>query len=194
MREGHNLSAFERNRTFLNVGGKHFIDVSYLTSADSQGDGRAVVAGDFRNTGQMDLAVRQIGGGPFLLFENRFPKRNYLKISLLGKDSNRLGIGARIIAQVGDLKITREMFPVNSYQSQAAAIVHIGLNQATAVDRLDIRWPSGEAYSFKNVRGNRHILVREAHKHDASAITTVVPGQTMLTKYDGLPRSSTSQK
>ena len=178
VREGHNLSAFERNRTFLNVKGKHFMDVSFLTSADSQGDGRAVVAGDFRNTGQMDLAVRQVGGGAFLLFENRFPKQNYLKISLLGRSSNRLGIGARIIATVNGMEITRELFPVNSYQSQAAAIVHIGLAQASEVSRLRIRWPAGQTQEFDKVKGNRHIIIDES-KEGGAAISTVVPGRPL---------------
>ncbi|HEY8504476.1 MAG TPA: hypothetical protein VIL46_07830, partial [Gemmataceae bacterium] len=53
--DGHNLSAFERNRTWLNLNGSAFLDLSFLTGTDSDGDGRAVVAGDFRNTGQQDL-------------------------------------------------------------------------------------------------------------------------------------------
>src|SRR5262249_56188541 len=82
---GHNLSAFERNRTWMNVGGKNFLDVSFLTGADSDGDGRSVVACDFRNNGRLDLIVRQAGGGPLLLFENNFPQRHYLKVSLRGR-------------------------------------------------------------------------------------------------------------
>ena len=46
----------------MNLGGQDFLDISYLTGADSDGDGRSVVAGDFRNTGQMDLVVRQATG------------------------------------------------------------------------------------------------------------------------------------
>ena len=71
---GHNLSAFERNRAYLNVKGQDFLDISHLTGADSDGDGRAVVAADFRNVGMLDLIVRQAGGGPLLLFENRLPR------------------------------------------------------------------------------------------------------------------------
>src|SRR5947209_4016970 len=90
--QGHNLSAYERKRTFLNVRGKDFLDISYLTGADGDGDGRTVVAGDFRNNGRLDLVLRQSGGGPVLLYENRFPQRNYLKITLRGTRSNRLGV------------------------------------------------------------------------------------------------------
>ena len=62
---GHNLSAYERNRVFLNLQGKDFLDISHLTGADSEGDGRAVVAADFRNVGmlrQQPLTVEPLPG------------------------------------------------------------------------------------------------------------------------------------
>ncbi len=62
--KGHNLSAYERKRTFLNVrgpdGGRNFLDISFLTGADSDGDGRSIVAGDFRNNGKLDLVLRHL--------------------------------------------------------------------------------------------------------------------------------------
>src|SRR5215831_13450096 len=89
VQRGHNLSAYERKRAYLNVRGQDFLDISYLTGADRDGDGRCVVAGDFRNNGRLDLVVRQVGGGPVLLYENNFPQRHYLKVSLRGHQSNR---------------------------------------------------------------------------------------------------------
>src|SRR5436305_14203007 len=97
---GFNLSCYERNRVFLNVKGKDFLEISHLTGADSDGDGRAVVVADFRNTGMQDLVVRQAGGGPLLLYENRLPRKHYLEVSLRGDASNRQGIGARVTAVV----------------------------------------------------------------------------------------------
>ena len=104
---GHNLSAFERKRAYLNVadpdGGRNFLDISYLTGADGDGDGRSIVAADFRNNGQLDLVLRQVGGGPIFIYENHFPQRHYLQVSLRGHrdpearvTSNRFGIGARL--------------------------------------------------------------------------------------------------
>ena len=94
----HNLSGYERNRTYLNVAGKNFVEVSFVSGTDTDGDGRCVVPFDFNNDGRQDLIVRQVGGGPLKLFENNFPKQNWLRVSLRGVQSNRLGIGARIVA------------------------------------------------------------------------------------------------
>lgn len=161
VRERHNLSAFERNRAFLNVEGRAFLDISHLTGADSDGDGRAVVAADFRNSGMLDLVVRQAGGGPLLLFENRLPRKHYLTVSLRGHASNRQGIGARLTAQVGGKQVVRELYPANGYCSQGPTSVHFGLGDASTVERLTIRWPSGKLQELKGLKADRHILVDE---------------------------------
>jgi hypothetical protein len=188
IQQGYNLSAYERKRTYWNVpgkvGGRDFVDISFLTGTDNDGDGRAVIAGDFRNNGQLDLLVRQVGGGPVLLYENHFPKRHYLKVSLRGKPgpsaptSNRLGIGARLIAEVKGQKIVREMNPINSYRSQMPNIVHFGLGEATTVDRLLIQWPSGLKQELMQLPADRHIVVSE-DRMGSSAVETVVPGKVI---------------
>lgn len=159
---GHNLSAYERKRAFLNARGKAFLEISHLTGADNDGDGRSVVAADFFNTGRLDLIVRQVGGGPLMLYENRFPQKHYLKLSLRGHKSNRQGIGARITATANGLTQLREMYPYNTYRSQAPNIVHFGLGAADTVDRLTIRWPSGKVQKLRDVKADRHVLVDEA--------------------------------
>ncbi len=178
VRQGHNLSAYERKRTFLNVRGRDFLDISALTGADSDGDGRCVVAGDFRNNGQLDLVLRQTGGGPVLLYENRFPRRHYLEVSLRGHTSNRLGIGARLTAVAGGQTLVRELYPLNCFSSQMPSRVHFGLGDAAQVERLTIRWPSGREQHFTNLAADRHIVVDEAQEGEA-AVATVVPGQTI---------------
>jgi hypothetical protein len=188
IRHGHNLSCFERNRAYLNVRGGAFVDISHLTGADSDGDGRSVVAGDFRNNGQLDLVVRQAGGGSLLLYENRFPRRHYLEVSLRGGQSNRQGIGARLTATVGGTppagqtspgrprSLVRELYPLNSFRSQMPNVVHFGLGDATRVDRLTICWPSGRVQELTGVAADRHIVVDE-DKDGSAAVQTVVPGR-----------------
>jgi hypothetical protein len=176
--QGHNLSAFERKRTFLNVRGQDFLDISFLTGADGDGDGRSVVAGDFRNVGRMDLVVRQVGGGPLLYYENGFPQRHYLKVSLRGRTSNRQGIGARLTATAGGLRQVRELYPINTYRSQMPNLVHFGLADAERVEELTIRWPSGTVQVLKDLAADRHIVIEEGKEGEA-AVEPVVPGQTI---------------
>jgi hypothetical protein len=176
---GHNLSAFERNRVFLNAKGKDFFDISHLTGADSDGDGRSVVAADFRNVGMQDLLVRQAGGGPLLLYENRLPRKSYLAVSLRGRASNRRGIGARLVAVVNGQQQVRELYPANGFMSQAPGIVHFGLGDAEKVDSLTIRWPSGGVQVLKGLRGNRHVVVEEGTEgtRQPPAVSAISPSR-----------------
>ncbi len=183
---GHNLSCYERNRAYLNVAGTNFLEISSLTGADSDGDARCAVAADFRNDGRLDLVVRQVGGGALLLFENQFTPRHYLKVSLRGTKSNRLGIGARLVATVQGRKIVRELYPHNSYRSQSPSHVHFGLGDRLGdrlgdldkVDRLEIHWPSGVVQALTDLKADRHIIVEEGKEGD-DAVETVTPGQTI---------------
>jgi len=172
---GHNLSAFERKRTFLNLHGKDFVDISFLTGTDGDADGRAVAVGDFSNNGRQDIVMRQAGGGPLVFFENHFPQKHYLEVSLRGTKSNRLGIGARLVAHVQGQQLVREMYPQNTFASQMPNIVHFGLGSAMQVDRLTIQWPSGEKQVLDSVAADQHIAVDEGK----SEVHTVMPG----TKY-----------
>jgi hypothetical protein len=149
-----------------------------LTGADRDGDGRSVVAGDFRNDGRLDLVVRQVGGGPVLLFENRFPKAHYLTVSLRGRASNRLGIGARLTATVAGRELTRELYPENTFHSQMPSRVHFGLGDAGKVDRLTVRWPSGTVQTFDDLAADRHVVITE-DRTGPGAVEAVTPGQTI---------------
>lgn len=168
----HNLSAFERNRTFLNLGAARFADISFHSGMDSDGDGRSAFEADLDGNGMQDLVVRQAGGGPLRLFLNRFPPRHYLRVSLRGTRSNRLGVGARLTAQTGARKLVRELFPANTFASQAPCQVYFGLGDAARVDRLTIRWPSGRVQEVSDIAADQHIRVEEG-----GAATTIAPAE-----------------
>ncbi|MEJ6579999.1 MAG: CRTAC1 family protein [Akkermansiaceae bacterium] len=159
--ERENLSSYERNRTFLNLDGKSFIDVSFASGADIDSDSRSVVAADFDRDGATDLLVGSVGGGSLRLFLNRFPKANYSRIRLEGSGSNRAGIGARLTATVGARKLVRDLFPQNGFMGQGPAEITLGLGDATAIDRLEVRWPSGKTQVYENLAANQYFLLKE---------------------------------
>jgi len=159
-----NLSAFERNRTFLNLDGNSFIDVSFASGADIDSDSRSVVAADFNLDGATDLLVGSVGGGSLRLFLNRFPKANYSRIRLEGSESNRAGIGARLTATVGAQKLVRDLFAHNGFMGQGPAEIIFGLGDATAIDRLEVRWPSGKTQVYDHLAANKYFLLKEEPK------------------------------
>lgn len=162
--ERENLSSFERNRTFLNLDGNSFIDVSFASGADIDSDSRSVVAADFNRDGATDLLVGSVGGGSLRLFLNRFPKANFSRIRLEGSGSNRAGIGARLTATVERQKLIRDLFPQNGFMGQGPAEIILGLGDAKVIDRLEVRWPSGKTQIYKNLAANRYFLLKEDPK------------------------------
>ena len=157
----HNLSAYERNQVYLNLGDRGFVNVGALTSADSQGDGRGVLIADVNGDLQPDLIVRQSGGGPLVVYANRFPPRSRLEVSLEGTTSNRMGVGATVIAEIGQRRLARQLFPQNNFVTSQDCRVRFGLGDAQKVDRLVIRWPSGTVQEHREVPVGVHIRVRE---------------------------------
>ena len=81
---GYNLSAFERNRLYVNHDGRSFVDASYATGTDIDADSRSVVTADFDRDGAPDLLVASAGGGPLRLFRNDFPRAGRVRIELEG--------------------------------------------------------------------------------------------------------------
>ena len=156
-----NLSAYEPNGVFLNLDGTRFADIGFLSNADSRGDGRAAAACDITGDGMPELFVRQVGGGPLLVYRNRFPQANWLTVSLEGTRSNRAGIGARMACTAGGRTVRRELYPVISFLSQTPPQVTFGLGKVDRIDKLEIRWPSGQVDVLNDLPINRHVRVRE---------------------------------
>lgn len=151
-KRGDNLSAFEPNKLFLNVDGKRFMDASFASHADIDSDSRSVMVGDFDKDRAPDLLVGSVGGGPLRLFLNRFPREHHrININLLGVESNRSAIGARVTIEAGDRTIVRDHFSANGFMGQSPARLNVGVGSATTVDKLTIRWPTGKHQIFHDI-------------------------------------------
>ncbi len=171
---GNNLSAYERNRLFLNLGGEGFLDASFASDADIDSDSRAVIVADFDRDGASDLLVGSVGGGPLRLFLNRFPRTNRrIRLELTGVQSNRRGVGSRIEIEIGKRKIVRDLFPSNGGTGQGPVESLIGLGRAERIDRLSVRWPSGHVQRFENLPVDSEIEITEGQsKYVATALPT----------------------
>ncbi len=70
-------------------------------------------------------------------------------------------MGARLIATVSGRELTRELYPLNSFHSQTPSRVHFGLGDATRIDRLTVRWPSGTVQTIDDLAADRHVVITE---------------------------------
>lgn len=161
-RLGHNLSAYETNRLFINIEGRDFVDASFASQADIDSDSRSVIAADMNGDHAVDLLVGSVGGGPLRLFSNRITTTNHrVKIELVGVESNRLAVGTRVIVRCGTREVTRDLFPANGFMGQSPLELLIGVGQAAQIDEISIRWPTGKVQRFENLPVDCHLTFTE---------------------------------
>lgn len=158
---GDNLSAYERNRLFLNIDGEQFIDGSFASGVNIDSDSRSAMVGDFDGNLTPDLLVASVGGGPLRLFLNRTDTTGRLTLRLVGTDSNRTGLGAKVALETGDRKIVREVFAANGFMGHSPPVLYLGTGGQDEVSRLTVTWPSGETQEFTHVPTNRQVSLIE---------------------------------
>src|SRR5260221_10628028 len=68
---------------------------------------------------------------------------NWVQLKLIGVKSNRDAIGARVTLKAGGQTQIREVNGGKGYSGQSSLRLHFGIWQATRIDSVEIRWPSG---------------------------------------------------
>jgi enediyne biosynthesis protein E4 len=123
--------------------------------------GRTLAAGDIDNDGDLDLLVTNNGAEAELLRNELGPGPNALMVKLVGVASNRSAVGARLRVTAAGKTYLREVKAGSSYLGQNDLRQHVGLAQAMAAERVEIRWPSGAAESLIGVSGGQVVTVTE---------------------------------
>ncbi len=113
--------------------------------------GRGLAAADFDNDGNIDFIVENLDGEPVLLHNKGISGAHWVSFELAGTKSNRLALGARVTIHSGSMTQTDEVRSGGSYLSQNDFRIHFGLAQATRIDSVEVRWPSGKLEEFKGL-------------------------------------------
>ncbi len=159
--KGRSLSGYQQKRVWINDGAGQFKEVSQLVGATDRFDGRSVALADFDNDGALDAVVAN-QNGPLLLYKNQVDPRNkWIEFSLSGRSSNRSAIGAEVRVFWNGQEQVQEVSGGSGFCSQNQRRLHFGLGKTTAIDRVEIRWPSGHMQEISSPALNRIHEIQE---------------------------------
>ncbi|MBI4475107.1 MAG: ASPIC/UnbV domain-containing protein [Acidobacteria bacterium] len=81
---------------------------------------------------------------------------------MIGRRSNRNGIGARIELTAGNTRMMREVTAGGSYLSSGDMRVHFGLGMSTTAVTITIHWPSGNVQTIEGITPRQLLTVDES--------------------------------
>jgi hypothetical protein len=181
------LATLAPNRMFKNIGGREFAEITASSHTGNLQKGHGVACGDWDRDGNVDIFIEMggvVAGDMYhnILLQNPGHDNHWLTVKLVGQQTNRAAIGAR-------LKVVATAVAENSPPSQGGAsggsiddkeiVVHrhissgssfganpleqtIGIGKADRIERLEIQWPtSGTTQVFRDVAVDQAIKITE---------------------------------
>jgi enediyne biosynthesis protein E4 len=152
---------------YHNLGNGKFQDISKssgpgITLAEPS---RGLAVGDLWNDGRLEAVVNNMNDHPMVLVNLAKNANHWLGVRLVGVQSNRDGIGARVKVHAGERTWVDEVRSGSSYDSSNDLRLHFGLGQRSKVEWIEVRWPNGRTELFDGGDADRLVTLREGSGH-----------------------------
>ena len=145
------FDALAPNIAYRNDGAGGFADVTFAAGLGHMQKGHGVAFGDLDGDGDQDVFM-QVGGFypsdgfPNALYQNPANANRWLTVRLVGVQSNRPGIGARVRVDVetagGDERSVHALVGSGGSFGASSLQQEIGLGDATAIKAVEVWWPA----------------------------------------------------
>jgi hypothetical protein len=149
---------------FRNINGRRFEEIANkagLNNGPLQSR-RGTAFGDINNDGNLDIVVFNAAGPPSLFMNETHNANHRVLFRMVGTKSNRMGIGVRITISTAAMEQVDEIRGGGGYNSSNDTRLHFGLGQATTINRIEVRWPSGLKQQFQNIAADAIYEINEA--------------------------------
>ena len=148
---------------FRNVGGASFDNA---TASLGPAFNRSVVArgaahGDLDGDGDPDMVITTNHGPAYVYRNDGGNRNNWATFRLVGKRSNRNGIGAVVRIESASGTQWNMVRSGSSYCSQSDLALTFGLGGDARIARVIVEWPSGERQTFPNVAARQQYRIDE---------------------------------
>lgn len=148
---------------YWNQGNGKFKDISKVSGPGitEPMSSRGLAVGDLWNDGRESAVVNNIDEKPLLLVNLAANSNHWIGVILGGTKSNRDGIGARVTVSAGGRAWVQEERSGSSYISNSDLRLHFGLGSASAIQFIDVVWPSGLYERFAGGPSDRFVTLVE---------------------------------
>jgi enediyne biosynthesis protein E4 len=141
--------------------------------------GRGAAFGDLFNNGKIDVVINCIDHVPVLLQNVNPDKHHWVGIKLVGgPKSPRDAIGTVVYLTAGGMRHREDVLSGGSYESSNDQRLHFGIGDSSAVDKVEIHWPSGSVESVALPAVDRFYVVEEGKGLVPSGYDSVAPSAT----------------
>jgi choice-of-anchor B domain-containing protein len=179
---------FGPNRMYRNNGDGTFTEASSASGTDYNGRAYGTSVTDYDNDGLLDIFFSNSGGTSVLL-RNESAKQHWLKLNLIGKESNRNGIGAIVRVEDGVNRQAQQLLAGYSMVSGGGDLtLHFGLGASARAPRVEVQWPSGKKDVLLNVEADRTLAIIEGSLGETPRDTTA----PRITNVAAIVKSDTS--
>ena len=156
----------QRDQMFQNNGDGTYTDVS-ATAGTYFGEafvGRAAATADYDNDGDPDIVIMNSNQRAILLRNDGGNRKNWLGIKLVGTQSNRDGIGAKVTLTTEGTTQIREVKSGSSYASGSDTRLLFGLGESQHVKKVSIVWQSGILQELEDISVNQILTIVESEE------------------------------
>ena len=138
---------------FRNIDGKRFEEIATRAGLNEGAleSRRGTAIGDIDDDGNLDFVVFNANRPPSLFLNGTTNAHHRVLFRLVGRRSNRMGIGARVTVTTESAAQIGEVRAGGGYNSSNDTRLHFGLGNAATMRRIEVHWPSGMKQQFENV-------------------------------------------
>ena len=157
-----NTNHVSPNKLYKNNKDGTFTDVASESNISDPQDGFGISWGDYDMDGDLDVLI--CGHNSLclnLLRNDGGDLKNYIFLNLHGIYDNASGIGTRINLFIDGNCQIQDLCGVAGNNGQNALPVHFGLDTASIVDSIILRWPSGMIQKLYNITANQYINITQ---------------------------------
>jgi hypothetical protein len=150
------------NVLFHNEGDGTFSDATSALQGGGAFDGRGVAFADYDLDGDLDIVVTSDSDTTTRLWRNDSNTANHwLGVKLVGSDSNRSAIGARVIVRSSLRSTVQEVSGGAGRGSQNSLPLEFGLGSASDPVEVTVRWPNGAREVVRDVAVDQYMTLVE---------------------------------